>query len=334
MAAVVADEEELVGELRNRDAVAGEPLVLGDGDAARAQRGDEVGVVTREPELVARADVHVDPLRREVRGRSAGDACQRILGQVVRAVGIVVEDAVALAEVAGAGHAVETDVGKRLPELGLEDQITVQVVERLRVVHDDPIADVVDTVAVQVGELTIADVDAGRARRDRLQRAAREQQHVDGHGRRFARLAEAVLVLVTAVEESAWVRRRREDAELVVAPDARRLGIRREVLPRRIGIMEVRIAERDHEILEERQARIAIGVRRQVIEREVVADVPWNVGLRLHLEPVVDAVAEELLHVDGAAERADDAEDVGVLRAEVHRAVGAHRDAGDRAELP
>src|SRR5207247_4940097 len=125
----------------------------------------------------------------------------------------------------------------------------------------------------------------GAGRADRPLRAAGDREDVDGYGRRFARLAEAVLVLVTAVEESAWVRRRREGAELVVAPDARRLGIRREVLPRRIGIVEVRIAERDHEILEERQARIAIGVRRQMIEREVVADVPWNVGLRLHLEP-------------------------------------------------
>ena len=94
------------------------------------------------------------------------------------------------------------------------------------------------------------------------------------------------------------------------------------------------IAEGDDQILDHRQARVASGIGRLVIEGEIVADVERNGRLRLHLEVVVHHVAQELPHIDGAAEGGDRTEQIAVLGAEVHRAVGAHGYAGDRTELP
>ena len=132
---------------------------------------------------------------------------QRILGQPVRPIGIVVELAVALAVVAGAGHAVETDVAERLAELRLEHEIAVRIGERLREIHDDAIADVVDPVAVQVSEHPPADIHAGGATRDAWQRPAGEQEDIDRVDRRLGGLTHAVLIGIAAIEEPTWVRR-------------------------------------------------------------------------------------------------------------------------------
>ncbi len=85
--------------------------------------------MAREAELVLDADVHVDALAGDVGGALRREARGRILGQEVGAVGIVVELAVALAEVARPGNAVEADVLEGLA--GIVDEIAVGVAEGL-----------------------------------------------------------------------------------------------------------------------------------------------------------------------------------------------------------
>ena len=318
VAGVVADEAELVVVVGKVGAVAAaEALLHADRQPLLAQRPHEVVVVAREAELVLDADVHVDALGRDVGRARGGDPRRRVLGEEVGAVGVIVERPVALAEIARPGDTVEADVLERLAERGLVDAVVVRVDERLRVVHDDPVADVVDPVTVQVDELTVADEltrdAAGKGRR----RPARREQDVDRLGRRLAGLADAVRIRVAAVEKAARVAEERKVVELIVAPTRRRLRVGRQVETRRVGVVEERIAERDHQVLQLADARVAIRVRRHVIEGEVLADVARQRRLRLHLEAVGHAVVQELLEIDGPAEGADRGEQVAMLGTEV-----------------
>ena len=122
-----------------------------------------------EAELVFGADVHVDALRGGVLRRARFQPGKGIFGQPVRPIGIIVELAVALTVVAGAGHAIETDVTEGLAELRLVHEIAVRISEGLGEVHDDAIADVVDPVIVHVSEHPPADIDAGGATGDARQ---------------------------------------------------------------------------------------------------------------------------------------------------------------------
>ena len=218
VAGVVAHQAELIGVAGKVGAIAAAEAVLhADREPLLAQRPHQVVVVAREAELVLDADVHVDALGRDLGGGLRGEARVRVLGEEVLAVGIVVELPVAFAKVARAGHAVEADVLEGLAGSGFVDEIAVRIREGLGVVDDHAVAHVVDSVAVQIHELAVADQLPGDPAAQPTRRATRRQQHVDRQGRRLVGLTQAVRVAVTAVEKAARVAAQRETVELVVA---------------------------------------------------------------------------------------------------------------------
>ena len=98
-------------------------------------------------------------------------------------------------------------------------------------------------------------------------------------------------------------------------------------------MMEKGVSEGDEEILQQAEVHVAPRVGREVIEGEVLADVAGDLGLRLDLQSGSRGVEEELLQIDGAAQRRDRPETFGMLRPDVQGAVRAHRDPADRAKL-
>ena len=97
--------------------------------------------------------------------------------------------------------------------------------------------------------------------------------------------------------------------------------------------MEHGIPEREEDVAEELDARAAVRVARQEVEGVIAVDAARDSGHGLDLEILELDVLEHGTQVDGAAERADRAEQVDVLRSEVQRAVATHRYPGDCAAL-
>ena len=231
VAAVVAHQAERRVGLRDVGAVAGEAVLHLDREALRLaapRRGCRSAARSRTRPR-CRRPCRCAGARCRVASR-ADEPGGRILLEPRVAVGVVVEAAVALAEVAGAGDAVEADVVERLAGAGSNTRLPFALANGSDEVDDDAVADVVDAVAVQVDERRGRRPAAvGSTPRDRAERAAARPA-----ARRSARVGASPVwrrpssLRVAAVEEAARVGRQREGVELVVAQELRRLGVRRE----------------------------------------------------------------------------------------------------------